>query len=72
MEQQILTTSSDDEYYQISLEGLNKLVASYDSKEPLRNVLWTTDYSVELPILLKKQGPGIILIYDNSHTHLRL
>lgn len=30
----------------------------YDSKDPLKNVLWTTNYRLELPIRVRKSGPG--------------
>ncbi len=31
---------------------------SHDSTNPLKNLLWTTDNTVELPIVMKKSGYG--------------
>jgi long-chain-fatty-acid--CoA ligase ACSBG len=42
----------------ISGEGLNHILANLDHNNPSRNFLWTTDYKVELPVRVKKHGPG--------------
>lgn len=42
----------------ISPSGLTRLVSLYDQSNPMKNIEWTTDFSIELPIKLKKQGPG--------------
>lgn len=47
-----------DEYYYISPEGFARLGSIYNSEEPLKHTIWTTDYTVELPIAVKKSGPG--------------
>lgn len=47
-----------DEYLYISNEGLKKLIEVWDPKNPQKNFNWTTDYTLELPIRLKKTGPG--------------
>jgi hypothetical protein len=47
-----------DEYLHISQEGLRALAQRYDAKDPVRNVVWTTDINAELPIVLKTSGPG--------------
>jgi len=47
-----------DEYFYISPEGLTRLGSIYDQADPLKHILWTDDYNVELPIALKKEGPG--------------
>jgi long-chain-fatty-acid--CoA ligase ACSBG len=54
--QGIFPKTEDDEYYYISAGGLNKLCEIHDPKEPLKNVLWTTDYKLELPIKMAKSG----------------
>ncbi len=48
----------DDEFFYISKEGLAKILTKYDPKVPGRHMTWTTDYNVELPIRMKKSGPG--------------
>ena len=48
----------DDEYLSVSKEGLQYILANYDPQVPDRNFLWTTDYTVELPVRVKKSGPG--------------
>lgn len=64
MEKKVLPLhASQDEFLHISPEGLNKLTASFDPTEPLRNTVWTTDHSVELPIHIKKEGPGIAVYF---------
>ncbi len=47
-----------DESLVISSEGLNKILAEYDSNKPDKNFLWCNDYRVELPVRVKKTGPG--------------
>lgn len=42
----------------ISGEGLNYILSNLDPLNPSKNFLWTTDYKVELPIRVKKQGYG--------------
>jgi long-chain-fatty-acid--CoA ligase ACSBG len=48
----------DDEYLSVSKEGLEYILANFDVQVPDRNFLWTTDYRVELPVRVKKGGPG--------------
>lgn len=48
----------EDEVLHISSEGLEHILNNYDSTAPERNFLWTTDYKVELPVRVKKQGKG--------------
>ena len=48
----------EDESLHISAQGLNEIINSFDSSCPDRNFLWTTDFRKELPIRLKKSGPG--------------
>ena len=38
----------------ISPEGLINLSQIYDPKDPQKHIFWETDYSVELPIRVKK------------------
>jgi len=47
-----------DENVQISNEGLSYILNNYDPSCPDRNFLWTSDYKVELPVRVKKTGPG--------------
>jgi long-chain-fatty-acid--CoA ligase ACSBG len=42
----------------ISGEGLNHILSNLDPLNQSKNFLWTTDYKVELPIRVKKHGPG--------------
>lgn len=44
--------------FYISPKGLQQMLDNYDSKDPSKNVVWTTDPNVELPILLTKEGTG--------------
>jgi long-chain-fatty-acid--CoA ligase ACSBG len=53
-----LPSLGDSEYLYISPEGLNKLATVYDPKDPVKNINWTVDYTLELPIRMKKFGPG--------------
>lgn len=48
----------DDEYLFVSPEGLQKLAEVYDPKDPLKNINWTVDYKMELPIRMKREGPA--------------
>ena len=48
----------EDEFMSISSEGLEYLLSHHDPKTPDRNFFWTTDYRVELPVRVKKAGPG--------------
>jgi len=59
MEKNLLSSySNQDEFLQISPEGLSKLASRFDPNEPLRHIVWTTDYTMELPISMKREGPG--------------
>lgn len=49
---------SGDQYLSISNEGLENIIKNYDPENPGRNFLWTSDYKTELPVRVKKQGPG--------------
>lgn len=51
-----------DEFLYISNEGLRRLTQTLDPQNPQKNFNWTTDYTLELPIRLKKNGPGFVLI----------
>ena len=52
---------SDDECLFLSNDGFKRLAQCWDPKIPLKNYEWTTDYTLELPIKLKKSGPGTII-----------
>ena len=47
-----------DEYFYVSASGLDSIRKNFDPKCPRKNIIWTTDYSTELPIVVKKTGPG--------------
>ena len=69
---------AEDEFLYISNDGLKRLTRTWDPKNPQKNFNWTTDYTLELPIRLKKTGPGtpktsfhlIILILTRLEPHL--
>ena len=46
------------EYAYISSEGLNRLVKEFDPADPEKNIVWTTDINVEIPIVMKNRGAG--------------
>lgn len=49
----------NDEYFYCSPEGFQKLASIYDPKDPYKHFNWTTDYTIEMPIRVKKAGKGI-------------
>lgn len=48
----------DDEYFYCSPDGFQKLASLYDEKDPYKHFNWTNDYTIEMPIRIKKSGPG--------------
>jgi len=44
--------------FSLSPAGLAQMPALLDPKNPAKNMIWTTDPRVELPILMTKEGPG--------------
>ena len=64
--------SSADESIYISPEGLTRLAALFDPKEPNKNIVWTTDNRIELPILVRNEGSGIFTTYILLSYLLRL
>ena len=60
--QQLPKLSYDLEPYSlwISPEGLHDLRAKIDPSQPERNVIWATDSTAELPIIMTQSGPGAI------------
>jgi len=48
----------EDEYISISNQGLEYIINNYNPQIPQKNFLWTDDYRVELPVRVKKSGPG--------------
>lgn len=42
------------------------ILDNFDPKCPERNFLWTTDYKVELPVRVKKEGAGGTIPYTFS------
>jgi len=57
MEPHILEEREDETIY-ISSEGLQKLMSNYRPHHEGEGVSWTADYLTELPIRMKKYGPG--------------
>ena len=53
-----LPPTGEDEYFLISPNSLEKIIKEFDPNEPEKNIIWTTDITTELPILVKKKGPG--------------
>jgi len=58
MTESTLPKIPEDEYTCISNKGLEYIINNFDPQVPDRNFLWTTDYRVELPVRVKKTGPG--------------
>jgi len=48
----------EDETIYLSSEGLQKLMSNYRPHHEGEGLNWTTDYLAELPIRMKKYGPG--------------
>jgi len=67
----VLPSLPQDEYFYISPEGFARLGSIYDPQDPLKHILWTNDYTVELPIPVKKEGPGIFFSIFSSHLFSR-
>jgi long-chain-fatty-acid--CoA ligase ACSBG len=44
--------------FYLSPSGLAQMPAQIDPKNPAKNMIWTTDPRVELPILMSKEGPA--------------
>jgi hypothetical protein len=42
----------------VSAKGFDKIAKEFDPKEPGRNMIWTSDMDLELPIVLTTKGPG--------------
>lgn len=58
---------SNEKLY-LSPEGLKAFQESYDPSNPNKNLLYTTEYTRELPILMKKSGAGnFVLVVRESH-----
>jgi len=53
-----------DEHFYISPEGLANIAKNFDPQIPAKNIIWTTDIRAELPIILKKDGPGNLLFHN--------
>ena len=63
MEKLVAPFLEEDEYLYMTPQGLQRFGQIYDPKDPLKHILWTDDYTVELPIKMKKSGPGNITSY---------
>lgn len=54
----LLPKLPSDESLHISNEGLDYILKNFNTENPQKNFLWTTDYRVELPVRVKKSGIG--------------
>lgn len=54
----ILPNLSEDEFVYLSNEGLKRLNQIWNPAQPDKHLNWTTDYTVELPIRVRKEGYG--------------
>lgn len=48
----------EDETIFMSAQGFEKLMSRFDTENGGKDVIWTCDYNLELPIKMKKSGPG--------------
>lgn len=55
---QIHSLTLDEYALSLSPKGVSDLIANYDPDVPERNIVWTTNPRVELPILMTKTGPA--------------
>lgn len=55
----------DNEYFYCSPEGFQKLASLYDPKDPYKHFNWTNDYTIEMPIRIKKSGYGKRFVLRN-------
>lgn len=58
MEDFIKALHQEDLTLSISPKGIANLAMNSDPKDPDKNLIWTTDAKVELPIIMKKFGQG--------------
>ena len=58
MEDFVQSLSKEDLTLNISPQGMANLVMNSNPSDPDQNLVWTTDAKVELPIIMKKFGPG--------------
>ena len=49
---------TEEEYFFISPEGLQQLALKKVDMNGTKDIIWTTDYTHELPLRIKKKGPG--------------
>lgn len=42
----------------ISEEGMKHILSIFDPNDPHKNILWTTNYKMELPLRIRKYGSG--------------
>lgn len=42
----------------ISDDGMKHILSVFDPKDPNKNILWTTNYRMELPLRVRKSGAG--------------
>lgn len=50
--------NTSDEFLYISNEGLKRLNEIWSPSQSDKHLNWTTDYTVELPIRVRKEGYG--------------
>ena len=47
-----------EEQVYISEEGMKHILKAFDPMDPLKNIIWTTNYRMELPLRIRKSGAG--------------
>lgn len=65
------STIDPDEYLYISSSGFKAMVERKVDLNASKDVLWTTDYTYELPIRMKKEGPGKYILSLHIYIYKR-
>jgi len=58
MEDFVRALNEEDLTINISPKGFVDLASNTSAHDPQKNIVWTTDAKIELPIILKKFGQG--------------
>ena len=58
MEDFINALNEEELTLNISPNGLANIAVNSDPNDPDKNLVWTTDAKIELPVILNKFGPG--------------
>ena len=49
---------SINEYIYSTKNGLQSVLGDFDKSDSDKNLVWSTDYTKELPVVIKKSGSG--------------